>query len=192
MFDRGRAGSCLESCEGEMSGEGLSRRALLGGSVYATMGAGAIDFVARAAKGAEDRGVPEASARVDGAPAASAVALRAPPAQAPSAPATRPKVPRRPTSTTPDSRPRSARESQPAMRLNNKAAAACRKTSHPLIGRRSIASQRMVQLAASLVSPWERPSRRRASRGSSGPGGLGLTRAAFARGYRCARAFDLL
>src|SRR5271166_2987733 len=44
-----------------MSGEGLSRRALLGGSVYATMGAGAIDFVARAAEGAEDRGAAEAS-----------------------------------------------------------------------------------------------------------------------------------
>ena len=45
-----------------MSGEGLSRRALLGGSVYATMGAGAIDFVARAAESAEDRGAAEASA----------------------------------------------------------------------------------------------------------------------------------
>jgi hypothetical protein len=45
-----------------MSGEGSSRRALLGGSVNATMGAGAIDFVARAAVGAEDRGAPRASA----------------------------------------------------------------------------------------------------------------------------------
>jgi xanthine dehydrogenase YagT iron-sulfur-binding subunit len=45
-----------------MGREGLSRRALLGGSVYATIGLGAIDFATGAAEAADDRSPAEAGA----------------------------------------------------------------------------------------------------------------------------------